>query len=325
MSIILSIVVPTYNVEKFIGKCASSILSQVTENVEVIFINDCSTDNSEKILFETIEQYPDLSNQIRVIRTSSNSGIAAVRNLGIQLANGDYIYQIDGDDYWEKFSLIELINILHNENPDVMIFDYYINSNKKKIRIENEYKNKSIFLNSLLSGKISPSIWNKIFKKNIVVLNNLKFNDGRDYGEDYFFVPQLIDKSNKIYCMDIVIYNYNIDMTISYTKGISEKKVKDLKYNIDALKKYFKGDEIHLINVACINKICDFIWKVKSVNDLFLLKRIFGVVDGSNVLSSKYSFLDKIIYKLYSLNFMFSLYVIVKIRKFLQIIKKKFK
>lgn len=321
MEIILSIIVPTYNVEKFIGRCASSILSQISEGVEVIFINDCSSDTSESIIYETIKKYPSLTQQIRVVRTQKNSGIAAVRNLGIELANGEYIYQVDGDDYLEENSLLKLIEYLKYTKPDVLLFDYYLNIDNKKISIQNGYDRKDKFLNSLLCSKISPSIWNKVFKKNIVIRNGLKFNEGKDYGEDYFFVPQLIDNAENINSYSEKVYNYNVYVEGSYTRGISEKKILDLNFNMEKLKIFFNGEKDILINEAYINKTIDFIWKINTFNDLKILKKIvknFSIKETTNEIN----FFNKFVYKMYCLNLIYFLYFIVKFRQIMRKFKK---
>lgn len=270
MSIILSIVVPTYNVEKFIGKCASSILSQVTENVEVIFINDCSTDNSEKILFETIEQYPDLSNQIRVIRTSSNSGIAAVRNLGIQLANGDYIYQIDGDDYLEPLVISKYLEILYNKDVDILVFNYFIDYGDKKELTIVSPSSLDDFMRGVLSSRITASIWNKIIKKALIVENNLKFIDGVNYGEDYYWISILLNKANNVIFLDVIGYNYVRYNGNSYTSNIKNEYIDGLFSIFSELEEIFlnyKSD----IDYAKKEKI---IKNIKFINDYETLKKM---------------------------------------------------
>lgn len=309
----LSIIVPTYNVENFIGRCATSIFSQNYDDMEIIFINDCSSDNSENIIFTILEKYPYRKDQVRVVKTEKNSGIAAVRNLGIQLSKGEYIYQVDADDYLEDNTLSKLMELIELKSPDLLLFDYYLNIKNKKISIKNNFVNKSIFLNDLLRGIISPSIWNKIIKKSVIISNNLKFNEGYDYGEDYFFIPLLVDKCNNIIYFDKNIYNYNVSVDNSYTKGISEKKILDLKFNINALKVNFNNEVNFLINEAYIKKIIDFIWKINNFKDLLFLKKELSVFCLKKY--HKINLLNKIIYYMFYFRFYFIVYIFVKIRQ----------
>ena len=95
----VSICVPVYGVEKYIERCAISIFEQTYTNLECIFVNDCTKDNSIKILYNVIERYPQRREKIRIIQHDCNRGLAAARNTALEAASGDYILHVDSDNY----------------------------------------------------------------------------------------------------------------------------------------------------------------------------------------------------------------------------------
>lgn len=113
----VSVIVPIYNTEKFLRKCIESIVNQTLQEIEIILINDGSTDNSHNICLEYAEKYPE---KIRYIN-NKNIGCSATRNLGIELAKGEYIAFVDSDDYIEKGMYKEMYEVTRNKNLDVVV------------------------------------------------------------------------------------------------------------------------------------------------------------------------------------------------------------
>ncbi len=97
----VSIIVPIYNVEKFIAKCAITLMEQDYKNIEYIFVNDCTPDNSMQVLSDTLTKYPNRKDDIKIINNAQNSGSSITRKNGLDIANGEYILFIDSDDWVE--------------------------------------------------------------------------------------------------------------------------------------------------------------------------------------------------------------------------------
>ena len=127
-SVFYSIIVPVYNVEKYLVNCLDSIINQTYKNFEIIIINDGSTDNSYSILENYAQNYPNL---IRVF-SKENGGLGSARNLGIQKAVGRFLWFIDSDDWIEVDALFKLYNVLKNNDFNVLVFDFNIIEEKKK-------------------------------------------------------------------------------------------------------------------------------------------------------------------------------------------------
>ena len=164
----VSVIVPVYNVEKYIEKCIRSIMEQTLEEIEIIIINDGSPDRSLEIV-----------NRLKVI-TKKNGGLSSARNVGIKMATGKYIQHIDGDDWVEKDFLKSMYEFAEKENLDILISDYYKDySNGKKILKKGKKKAEQVIFNSkeylrdFFYDNDAPAMWNKLFKTSLYKENNI--------------------------------------------------------------------------------------------------------------------------------------------------------
>ena len=172
---LISVIVPVYNIEKYLPRCIDSILNQTYKNWEAIFINDGSTDNSLKIL----EEYKRKNERIKII-DKKNAGSGAARNDGIESSKGKYIAFLDSDDWYEEDFLEKLYNNLIENNSDVsMCNPKMAYDNIEKNSKINTYFFKSIELEKtpreILGILAMPVVWNKLYKKEIIVKNGIKF------------------------------------------------------------------------------------------------------------------------------------------------------
>lgn len=201
----LSVIVPIYNTEKFLSKCIDSIINQTLQKkIEIILINDGSTDNSHNICLKYIEKYPE---KIKYIN-NKNIGCSATRNLGIEIAQGEYIAFVDSDDYIEKTMYEELISMAEKEKKDIVICGInYIDLGNSNIQedIPKPLKSKYDFL--LKENKIGNT-YNKIFKKDLIIKNNIIFPINTHCVEDLVFCFKATMSTNKIGYVYKSFYNY---------------------------------------------------------------------------------------------------------------------
>lgn len=184
----VSVIVPIYNVEKYLEKCINSLLSQTLEDIQIILVNDGSKDNSGNIAKE-YEQ----NNKDRVIYVEKeNGGLSDARNYGLKYATGDFIAFLDSDDYIEKNAYEEMYNKAIEENADYVECDF-IWEFPNKIRVDKQYpyKNKKEMLSF-----VRVVAWNKLIKRQLITDNNLEFPKGLRY-EDVEFTYKLIPFVNK--------------------------------------------------------------------------------------------------------------------------------
>lgn len=234
----ISIILPVYNSEKTISRTIKSIINQTYKNIELIIINDGSTDNSGKICKEFASNF----NIIKYIEIENN-GVSNARNLGIQNATGEFIMFIDSDDEYYTNTVEKVVQeIEKNSNLQQVVFSYdriHIDTNKiKKMTTENlEIVNgidKNLFIEKLQKACLFNQIWNKAFKRDFLVNNGIQFDTNVSSGEDYKFNIQYIDFVNNSLYIDEILYKY-----YSGEEGLSLKTGPEKIYvKLDNLKEH---------------------------------------------------------------------------------------
>ena len=192
----VSIIVPIYNVEKYIEKCSRSLFEQTFQSIEYIFVNDCSPDNSINVIKEILNDYPNRKEQCIFIELAKNNGPALARNIGLKESRGKYIYFCDADD-WTNIQLIEkLYNTAICYHSDIVVCDYYMVYNDKKIysHAENWASEKINTLRNYIKKGYNV-VWNLFVRSNIYKAYNIRFIEGYTYGEDFNLSVKLLIKS----------------------------------------------------------------------------------------------------------------------------------
>ena len=220
----VSVIIPVYNVEKYLKRCLDSIVNQTLKDIEIIIVNDGSTDNSKKIC----EKYLNNDKRIRLIN-QANKGVSVARNNGIVNSNGEYIIFIDADDYCENNMFEELLKLAcFNKNSLVVCGYYKVFKNNKICVLSNESetinKNK-IYEKILTTEEVGGYLWNKIFKASIIKDNNIKFNTKVNYCEDILFVNEYVKKIKDIKYIVIPLYYYRMRKNSATNNFISEKNI----------------------------------------------------------------------------------------------------
>lgn len=227
MHIKVSIIVPVYNVEAYLDKCIKSILNQTFSDFELILINDGSTDKS----LEICNYYKSIDNRIIVI-DKINTGSSDSRNIGINLAKGEYICFVDSDDWIEENMLIDYLSLVdNNDDVDMIISGIYIDrvsDNGEISRSTNNYKYsvwdtedkiKNNIINIFPNALINSSC-NKLYKSDLIKLNKIKFID-TNIGEDTLFNLELLKYIKSLIITDKSYYHYmKYPMNLSLTRLI---------------------------------------------------------------------------------------------------------
>lgn len=205
MNNFISIVVPIYNSAKYVEKLINSLILQEYINFEVIFIDDCSTDNSKEIV-EILLKTSNITYKYSILKKNSGPGIA--RNAALKLMEGDYVLFIDSDDWIAKDTLYLLNETVNDINPDLIMFDYYRaweNGNVKKYRelhIPFGEVDKDLYASLTNDG-----VTRKLFKTSIIKKNNIKF-PGWFNGEDIAFTIDYLSYANKLFYLEDALYYY---------------------------------------------------------------------------------------------------------------------
>ena len=243
----ISVIVPIYGVEKFIRRCAESLLSQTLDGVEYIFVNDATKDNSIQVLQEVIKTYRHRSLDIKIIDHSVNKGLPAARNTGLRVATGEYIYHCDSDDFLESNALELYYNAAITKNADLVWSDYYISYGSREIhKKQPDCSSISEVLDATLSGKMKYNVWNKLVRRTIYEQNEIVFPEGYSMGEDMTMI-KLMSCSGTVAYVNEALYHYvQLNTSSMMQNCFSDNHIRALKHNtedvVDYLKKKYGDD-----------------------------------------------------------------------------------
>ena len=206
----ISLIIPVFNVEEYLEQCLESIIEQSFSDYEVILVDDGSTDKS----MEIIREYKKRFNQVKVL-SQRNKGVSEARNLALKYAKGEYVLYIDSDDFL-RFNMLEImVNKANKTNADIVMCNYnlYYGVNNKNNRmvsynvLEDKIYSSSEVIDMILNFNIQGQLWNKLFKRSLLLENNFEFESGR-YIQDIFPVFKVINNSNKIVFINEDLYCY---------------------------------------------------------------------------------------------------------------------
>lgn len=227
----VSVIIPVYNVEKYIKNCINSVINQTYKSIEIVIVNDCTPDNSimivESLLVNSTRDYKIVSNDI-------NKGLSVTRNTGVLSSTGEYLFFLDGDDDLPLDSLSLLVECAKKFNPDVVVGNVKVIGKPNWIinRFDVEYcENYELISKELLTGGINIMACNKLIKKEFFVKNKLWFYE-RILHEDLLWNFNLSRVISSISIVKQETYNYYIRQQ-SITQN---KSIKNIKSVIDILK-----------------------------------------------------------------------------------------
>lgn len=283
-NICVSVLVPVYNVEQYIERCARSLFEQSYDNIEYVFIDDCTPDNSISILNDVIKEYPNRKKSIRIIKHDINRGLAAARKTATLCAKTEYIFHIDSDDYLELDCIELLCNMAAKTNADMVISDFnLVYLNKKKPIITNISGSSIEVAQKFYIREYPAFIWGKLIRRKIIIDNSIFAREGLNISEDYVVIPRIAFYSNKIVKVDAVLYNYIKYNENSYTIRFDEKAIKSTIEAFKILSSFFlsKGrDNLdkHIIELSAINNSITLL-SVAKRSEYDLIRSLFSDFD----------------------------------------------
>ena len=242
----VSILVPVYGVEERIERCARSLFEQTYENLEYVFVDDCTPDNSILVLNSTIEQYPNRLSLVKIISHKHNLGLASARNTALDNATGEFVIHVDSDDYLSANAIEELVKQQNIDDSDIVNSGYKV---YHKSHVEEWYTldscSSNAFTACLLSRKIPVCVAGRLIRKSLYVDNMIRALDGVNMAEDYAVSPLLAYHAKKISTLNVCLYHYDCTNDLSYTHSFSEEKCNQMWRVLDYLCIFFneKGIE----------------------------------------------------------------------------------
>ena len=276
----ISVIVPVYNVEKYLEECLLSIINQSYKNLEIICVNDGSTDNCAKILEEFAIKDPRI-----IVLTQKNQGVSVARNNGMRASTGEYIGFVDPDDYISEDFYLELYSILKDHNADIAWAKInFVNEKSELIRAESFYKRVAYSLAEKITLAKHGYVWNKLYRSDFIKENNLLFEEGVLI-EDQLYLIQALYWSGVSVTTNKVSYFYRQRLgSITYNEKVLEKVDKDHLHSITriidfAIEKKFDEKALKevkkFIYITSPNKVLEDLFNSKYFN--FLGKRYFFI------------------------------------------------
>lgn len=246
MEKLLSIIVPIYNCEKDLRRCVSSILRQTYSNIELILVDDGSTDSSHEIC----DEYAMSDNRVKVIH-QKNKGASAARNTGLLASKGQYIGFVDSDDYIDDSMYEKLIFCAVSNKANIVMCDYYMIDKDAHKVIEcsdgkSNIKTATDYLKEVLEGKYMGVLWNKLFSKELIEKENISFDEGIHFCEDVVFLSEVV-RDQDIYVVHSPLYYY-IENETSLSHGSIDARKLTIVQAMDKLVSIIDQNFPDLIN-----------------------------------------------------------------------------
>ncbi len=235
----VSILVPVYGVEKFIERCAVSLMEQTYENIEYIFVDDATKDNSIFILETVVQRYPNRLKQVKILHHAENRGLSFARNTAIAAVTGLYMLHVDSDDYLTTDAIEKLSKEAEKENADIVLFDTYELRENETAMLRVEYKDRISYIKGLLQHTFRCAHWNKFYRTDFYKKTKINCVEYIRLAEDYAVTPRLVHQAKNITVLHEALYYYETCNQNSYVHKLSRDSVVSLKKAENILFDYF--------------------------------------------------------------------------------------
>ena len=230
----VSVIIPVYNVSSFIRRNVKALMDQTLEDVEFIFVNDATQDDSVEIIREEIENYPSRKPYVTILSHELNKGLPAARNTGLAVATGDYIYHCDSDDWVEPDMLEKMLKAAEENNADIVYCDFFLSFEKNERYMSNPSFTtaEDLLKKGFLGGRMKYNVWNKMIRRSLYTQTGLSFPEGHPMGED-MTVIMLTAEAQRTAHVPEALYHYVKLNTGAYSNSYTQEKLEDIRFNVD--------------------------------------------------------------------------------------------
>lgn len=244
----VSILIPVYNVSKYIERCAISAFEQTYDNLEFVFINDCTKDDSIHILEDVLKRYPSRQDNCRIINHEVNRGLSAARNTGLVHCTGDFIVHVDSDDFMELNAIEILVRQQQHSNADIVSGMVVMHTLSKDVLLPHPtYQSREEMVLDMMQMTINHSIWRRLIRKSLYDNYQITAKEGVNCGEDCWAMTRLAYYAKSFDTVDKVVYHYDCTRDDSYMaskKGVlNKKRIQDDIATAELIIGFFKDKE----------------------------------------------------------------------------------
>ena len=234
----VTVVVPIYKVESFIERCVRTLMSQTLTEIEYVFVDDASPDCSVQILQDMIRHYPERMDHIRIIHHEVNKGLPAARNTGLSIAQGEYVFHCDSDDYVDLTMLEDLYKTAILNKSDIVWCDWYLTyANKERYMSQPSFTTSIDAVRAMLGGSMKFNVWNKLVRRSLYADYNITFPSGYGMGEDMTMI-MLFARAKSVTYIPKAYYHYVKMNSNAFSQTYSERHLKELEFNVGRITEY---------------------------------------------------------------------------------------
>lgn len=229
----VSVIVPVYGVEKFIGRCVETLMRQTLKEVEYIFVNDATQDHSMEVLQKVLARYPERQSSVVIITHEINKGLPAARNAGLQIVRGEYVFHCDGDDFVEPDMLEGLYMEAVRHQADIVWCDWFLSfGSAERYMKQPSFDTAQEALMAMLGGGMKYNVWNKLVHHKLYTDYRVSFPTGYGMGEDMTMML-LFAHAGKVVYVPKAFYHYIKLNTNAMSNVYSDRRKEELKHNVN--------------------------------------------------------------------------------------------
>ena len=230
---LVSIIIPVYNAEKTLHRTLNTIMRQTYANLELVVVNDCSTDRSAVLLTKYMSVLKSMNIAVSHLEHAVNRGVAAARNTALENAKGTYIYYVDADDTLESNAIELLVSEALRADADIVGCNWYLTFEKKERKMNQpDFRTAWEAIEKLLKGGMRWNLWLFLVKRSLYEDHQIRFIDGKNIGEDLLMTIKLLSKANVVSFVNQALYHYEQSNEGSLTKLSSANHISDITLHV---------------------------------------------------------------------------------------------
>ena len=225
----VSIIIPVYKVEAYAERCVRSLMEQTFQDIEFIFVDDCSPDGSMDIIRRVCQEY---GRNVRILTHPENKGLPAARNTGLEACTGEWLLHVDSDDWLEPAMVEKLYNAAIKADADLAYCDYYLDFGGSRRMLGNPSfrDGETMVREGYFGGTAKYNVWNKLVRARL--FRGISFPEGHAMGEDMTMIPVTARASRVVYVQEALYHYFKLNPG-AYSNSFTEKNLEDILFNVN--------------------------------------------------------------------------------------------
>lgn len=264
----VSICIPVYNTSAYIIRCAKSMFEQTYENIEYIFVNDCSTDDSMSLLANIMDEYPNRKPHVTIINHSQNRGLSAARNSAVSCCSGDFIIHVDSDDYLALDAIDHLMKKQQETGADIVSGQVVrLYKDKQYVMERPQFQNHDDFVKDMIVPSLRHTLWGRLIRRSLYIDNGIQAKERVNIGEDMQVMVQLAYYAKKVESIWDVVYYYDCTNDSSYMNQFGMNNLYRLRQDtasMEVVRDFFVGKNDYFQDLA-EQYLYDYYWTLLDI------------------------------------------------------------